>query len=178
MNRVPMLIPAAQRQGGDQAPGVGHAAGRPRREFSILGGARQQDHVRHVVLAGMSAALETVDADGIAAICSAFSECRTEVHLWITLMPAAFNAGMYGSGLRPAVSTTVMRLPDGGDVFRIGRRAEARQEGQVDAERLVGEIAAARDFAGQQFRRLLVRPVMMPRPPALETAAASSANPT
>ena len=38
-------------------------------------------------------------------ICSAFSEWRTDVHLWITLMPAAFSAGMYCSGLRPAVST-------------------------------------------------------------------------
>ena len=36
---------------------------------------------------------------------SALSECRTDVHLWMTLMPAAFSAGMYCSGLRPAVST-------------------------------------------------------------------------
>ena len=28
---------------------------------------------------------------------SAFSEWRTEVHLWITLMPAAFSAGRYCS---------------------------------------------------------------------------------
>ncbi len=38
-------------------------------------------------------------------IASALSEWRTDVHLWITLMPAAFRSGMYGSGLRPAVST-------------------------------------------------------------------------
>ena len=38
---------------------------------------------------------------------SALSEWRTEVHLWITLMPAAFSAGMYASGLRPAVSTAL-----------------------------------------------------------------------
>jgi hypothetical protein len=36
-------------------------------------------------------------------IFSAFS--RTEVHLWITLIPAALRAGIYCSGLRPAVST-------------------------------------------------------------------------
>ena len=41
-------------------------------------------------------------------IFSALSECRTEVHLWITLMPAAFSAGIYCSGLRPAVSTILM----------------------------------------------------------------------
>ena len=39
---------------------------------------------------------------------SAFNEWRTEVHLWITLIPAAFKAGMYCSGLRPAVSTTLI----------------------------------------------------------------------
>ena len=37
----------------------------------------------------------------------AFSEWRTEVHLWITLMPASFRCGNTASGLRPAVSTTV-----------------------------------------------------------------------
>src|SRR5882757_7562662 len=46
-------------------------------------------------------------------------------------------------------------LPDGGDVFRIGRRRERRQERQIDAERLVRHIATACDFLGQQLRRLL-----------------------
>ena len=36
---------------------------------------------------------------------SAFRECRTEVHLWITLIPAAFRPAMYFWGLLPAVST-------------------------------------------------------------------------
>ena len=36
---------------------------------------------------------------------SAVSECRTEVHLWMTLTPCAFKAGMYCAGLRAAVST-------------------------------------------------------------------------
>ena len=39
---------------------------------------------------------------------SALSAWRTEVHLWITLMPAALSAGMCSSGLRPAVSTALM----------------------------------------------------------------------
>ena len=38
-------------------------------------------------------------------IFSAFTLCRTDVHLWMTLMPASLNAGRNGSGLRPAVST-------------------------------------------------------------------------
>jgi len=39
---------------------------------------------------------------------SALSAWRTEVHLWITLMPASFSSGIHCSGLRPAVSTTLM----------------------------------------------------------------------
>ena len=46
-------------------------------------------------------------------------------------------------------------FPDGCDVFRIGRCAEGWQEGQVDAERLVRHVVAARDFPGEQIRRLL-----------------------
>ena len=38
-------------------------------------------------------------------IASAFSEWRTEVHLWITLMSASFNSGSHFWGLLPAVST-------------------------------------------------------------------------
>src|SRR5690606_7202230 len=38
---------------------------------------------------------------------SALIACRTLTHLWITLAPAARNAGMCGSGLRPAVSNSV-----------------------------------------------------------------------
>ena len=36
---------------------------------------------------------------------SALSEWRTEVHLWITLMPASCSAGSHFCGLLPAVST-------------------------------------------------------------------------
>ena len=39
-------------------------------------------------------------------IASALSEWRTEVHLWMTLMPASLSRGRCCSGLRPAVSTT------------------------------------------------------------------------
>ena len=38
-------------------------------------------------------------------IFSAFRECRTEVHLCITLMPAPLSFSIYFSGLLPAVST-------------------------------------------------------------------------
>ncbi len=36
---------------------------------------------------------------------SAFSEWRTDVHLWMTLMPASRRAGSHFCGLLPAVST-------------------------------------------------------------------------
>jgi hypothetical protein len=38
---------------------------------------------------------------------SALSAWRTEVHLWITLMPASLSAGSHFCGLLPAVSTTL-----------------------------------------------------------------------
>jgi hypothetical protein len=34
--------------------------------LQLLGGARQQDHVGHVVFAGMTAAFESIDAYGVA----------------------------------------------------------------------------------------------------------------
>ena len=89
-------------------------------------------------------------------ICSAFSECRTDVHLWITLMPPAFKRRhvLLGAATR-GFDDLDAAFPDGCDVFRIGRRAEGRQEGQVHAERLVRHVAATRDLLGQQFRRPL-----------------------
>ena len=41
---------------------------------------------------------------------SAFSACRTEVALWMTVTPAARKAGRWGSGFAPAVSTTFTPL--------------------------------------------------------------------
>ena len=37
----------------------------------------------------------------------AFSAWRTAVHLWMTLIPASFIAGMNRCGLLPAVSTAL-----------------------------------------------------------------------
>ena len=38
-------------------------------------------------------------------IVSALIACRTEVHLWMSLIPVALNPGMNRYGLFPAVST-------------------------------------------------------------------------
>ncbi len=41
------------------------------------------------------------------------------------------------------------------DIARIVGRRDRRQEGEVHAERLVGHLAAARDFLGEQLGRAL-----------------------
>jgi hypothetical protein len=46
-------------------------------------------------------------------------------------------------------------LDDGLAVFRVRRRLDRGKDGEVDAERLVGQAAAARDFLGEVFRRRL-----------------------
>ena len=43
-------------------------------------------------------------------ISCALIECRTEVHLWITLISASFSWGNHFAGLLPAVSTTLTPL--------------------------------------------------------------------
>ena len=110
---------------------------------------------------------------------SAFSACRTEVHLWMTLIPAFFSAGMYASGLRPAVST--MRTPPStmaamysgyGGEASVGRNVRFTPNGWsvISRQRRISLASSSGVF--------WVRPVISPRPPALDTAAASSAKPT
>jgi hypothetical protein len=55
--------------------------------------------------------------------------------------------------LLPAVSTIL--FDDGLAVFGVGRGLDRGQNGEVDAERLVGEAAAARDLLGQILWRRL-----------------------
>jgi hypothetical protein len=55
----------AQRQRGDQAAGVGEAAGGDHRDLHLVGGGRNQDEAGDVVLARVAGALEAVDADRV-----------------------------------------------------------------------------------------------------------------
>ncbi len=55
----------AEGEGGHQATGVGHTAGSHKRDLELIGGSRQQDHVRDIILAGMATALEAVHAHRI-----------------------------------------------------------------------------------------------------------------
>ena len=146
----------AHRQRGNQTARIGHAARGHERDLQLIRGARQQDHVRDVVLAGMTAAFETVDADGVAA---------DRLGLERVTHRGAFVDHLDAGGLQRrhvlfgAAAGGFDRLdaafPDRGDIFRIGRRGECRQEGQVHAERLVGHVTALGDFLGEQFRRAL-----------------------
>jgi len=72
-----------------------------KRNFQFFGARGKQIIVWHVVFAGVAAALESIDADGVAAdLPRPSASGRTDVHLWITLMPAASAPGIYCSGLR------------------------------------------------------------------------------
>ena len=116
----------AHRQRGDETARIRHAARGDERNLQFLRRARQQDHVRHVVLAGMTAALEAIDADGVAADLfrlqrvpdrGAFVDhldagCLQRRHVLL---------GTAAGGLDDLDAA----FPDRGDIFRIGRRGEA-----------------------------------------------------
>ena len=98
-------------------------------------------------------------------ISCAFSEWRTLVHLWITLIPASFSGPSSSTGLRPAVSTTGTPAVDHGlDQSGVVGRSQRRQDREVHAERLVGHVLAARDFVRQLFGRALRQPGDDPQP--------------
>jgi hypothetical protein len=99
--------------------------------------------------------------------------------LWITLTPFAFSTGNAASGLRPAVSTT--RIPPSmiarmysayGGATNIGRNVMFTPIGLSVISR--ARLISAASFSGVGW----VSAVIMPRPPASDTAAASSASPT
>ncbi len=56
----------AHGKGRDKTARIGHAAGGNEWNLQLLRCARQQNHVGHVVFAGVPAALKTIDADGVA----------------------------------------------------------------------------------------------------------------
>jgi hypothetical protein len=132
---------------------VGHAARRHERNLQFLGGTRQQDHVRHIVFTGMSAALKTVDADRIAADRLGL-QGMTDRGAFVDYLDIGSLERRHVL-LRAAaggLDDLDAAFPDRSDVFRIGRRREGRQEGQVHAERFVRHIVTAGDLLGEQFR--------------------------
>jgi hypothetical protein len=112
-------------------------------------------------------------------IFSAFTLCRTEVHLWMTWIPAFLNAGRKGSGLRPAVSTIF--TPDSTIACAYSWCATGRIVGRI--VRLIPKGLSV----NSRVRRTSsmsssavgwVSAVRNPSAPALATAATSPARPT
>ena len=111
MNRVPMFIPSAP-----SARAATRPRASPKPPEAIIGMPTRSAAQGMRTSPGMSSspgcpahsnpsmlmASQPID--------SALIACRTEVHLWMTLMPAALNAGRNRCGLLPAVST--ISMPD------------------------------------------------------------------
>ena len=146
----------AERQRRDQAAAVAEAARGDHRDLDLVGGGRDQDQAGRVVLAGMAGAFKAVDRDRVDAHplrrqpvtdAGAFVDDLDAVLLELGDVFLRLVAG----GLHDLDAG----LDDGLAIFRVGRRLDRGQDGQVDAERLVGQVAAARDFLGQILRRRL-----------------------
>ena len=79
---------------------------------------------------------------------------RTLVHLWITLMPAALKRRqMRRRIVAGGLDDLDAALDDRLAILVIGNGIDRRQDGQVDADRLVGHLAALLDFLDQQLGR-------------------------
>ena len=146
----------AERQCRDQAAAVAEAARGDHRNLHLVGGDRDQDQAGGIVLAGMAGALETVDRDRVdphalrrqrVADAGAFVHDHDAVLLEFGDVFLRLVAG--------GLDDLDAALDDGLAIFRVGRRLDRGQDGEVDAERLVGQAAAARDFLGQILRRRL-----------------------
>ncbi len=127
----------------------------------------------------MPGALEAVDGDrrhaqplGLDGVADAgalvdhpYAVLGEELHVGFGARPGGLHDRHTGVDDRPAVRV-------------VGRRRDRREDGEVDPERLVGELPGPLDLAGQLGGGRLGERVMIPSPPASETAAASSARPT
>jgi hypothetical protein len=98
-----------------------------------------------VVFAGVPDALEAIDADGVATDLLGFQRMPNGGafvdHLDAGRLQRRHILLRAASGGFNDLDAAFL---DGGDVFRIRRRRERGQEGQVDAKRLVREVMAFR----------------------------------
>jgi hypothetical protein len=142
----------AERQGGDQAAAVAEAAGGDHRDPHLVGGYRDENKPGRIVLAWMARALKPVDRNRIdphalrrqrVADAGAFVHDHDAVLLEFRDVLLRLVAG--------GLDDLDAALDDGLAVFGVRRRFDRRENGQVDAERLVGEAAAACDFPGTEL---------------------------
>ena len=104
----------------------------------------------------MTAALEAVDRDGVAANALRLQGMANGGALVNDLdsrilEPRQMVLGIAAGGLDDRHAS----VDDGVDIARIVRRLDYRQDGEVDAERLVGHVVATGDLVGQIGWRLL-----------------------
>src|SRR3954453_23667665 len=143
----------AQRQCGDEAAGVGKAAGGDHRDLDLVGGGRDQDQAGGVVLAGMTGAFEPVDRDGVDAHAlgrEPVTDAGAFVHDLDAVLPELVDVLL--RLVAGSFDHLDAALDDSGAIFGIRGRLDWGEDGEVDAKRLVGEIAAAGDLLPEVLR--------------------------
>ncbi len=147
---------SAQRHGRNQRAAVSHTAGSNKRDFQLVGSARQQDHIRDIVFTRVAATLEAVNRDRVAADGLGFERVTNRGALVDDLDAGVFQQRhVFLRAAACGFNDLDAALDDGIDVARVVRRIDGRQEGQVDGERLAGQFPAFGDFVGQIGRGLL-----------------------
>src|ERR1700682_5044109 len=140
----------AQRQRGHQTPGGGEATGGDHRDLDLVGCRRYQHQARDVVLAWMTGALEPVDADAVHAQALRLDRMPHRGALVQHLDPVVVEHRQMwrriGSG---GLHDLDAGVDDDLAVLVVGRRIDGRQDREVHPERLVGQIAATGNLAGQ-----------------------------
>ena len=147
---------AAQRERGDQTTCVGKATRRDHRNLDDVGGGWQQHEIWHIVLAWMPGAFEAIHADGIDAN---FLGTDAMAHRR-ALVDDLDAGGVQFRQERLGVVTRRLHDLDPGrndrvDIFAVGPGHQGRQDREIDAERLVGHLAAALDLLHQIIGRRL-----------------------
>ena len=137
----------AERQRGDQAAGVAEAARGDDRDRTSCRPPPGSAPGRDVVLARVAGALEAVDRDGVDAerlgLDRVADRRRLVDHLDAVLLEVLDVLDRVGAGRLDDLDAG---LDDRLAVLRIGRRGDRGQDRQVDAEGLVGQLAAAGDL--------------------------------
>src|SRR6476619_2827980 len=142
-----------------QASTVGEAAGGDHRDVDLGGRRGEQDQAGNVVLAGMACTFEAVDADAVDAKALSFDRVahRGALVQHLDAVVVEHRQVRRWVGAR-GFDDLDARVDDHLPVLVIRRRVDGREDRQVHAERLVGQIAALGDLAGQiRGRRLRQR---------------------
>ena len=132
------------------------SAGGDHRDLDLVGGRRDQHQARDVVLTRMTRALEAVDADAVhtEALCLDGVAHRGALVQHLDAVVVEHRQVRRRVGAR-GLDDLDTRVDDHLAVLVVRRRIDARQDRQVHAERLVGQIPRLGDLVGQIRRRRL-----------------------